>query len=413
MAGAHAETLEAAWTIAAAVDPGQDALHAEAGATRADLRAAQALRLPSADVSAAYVHVGDPPSTTIALPVFGVALPISGDGDIAVGGASLSYPVYNGGQIGNAIAGARSANAATELMEKAGGRDLKLAVARAYFDVLRSEHALAVYGDAIASLTAHVHDLRNFAAQGLLPRSDVLAAELLLADLQQQQVQAGTRTALAQASYNRRLGRPLDAAVALDEPAPAATQETGAALEPLLGQGAGREEIAALQKKAEALRSRAKIARGAALPAVLVGGGYVRVETDTRPGQGSWFAGVTLKWRLFDGGKAAAEADRYRMDARAADDRAADARTMIALDIRRAWLSVRDAQGRLVVAQAARVSADENLRVSRDRFRQGVGTSAAVLDAERERSAAVLRYFLAFYDGAYAAIDLQRSAGVL
>ena len=351
---ARGETLEAAWAIAAEVDPGQDALHAETGAARADLRAAQALRLPTVDVSAAYVHVGDPPSTTIALPVFGVALPISGDRDFAVGGASLSYPLYSGGQIGNAIAGARSASTATELMEQAGGRDLKLAVARAYFDVLRSEHALAVYGDGVASLTAHVRDVRNFAVQGLLPRSDVLAAELLLADLQQQQMQAGSRTALAQASYNRRLGRALDASVVLDEPTPAATLETGAALEPLLHQGSGREEIAALQKKAEALRSRAKVAHGAALPAVLVGGGYVRIETDTRPGQGSWFAGITLKWRLFDGGKAAAEADRYRMDARAADDRAEDARTLIALDIRRAWLSVRDAQGRPVMADASR-----------------------------------------------------------
>ena len=413
LTGAQGETLEAAWAIAAKADPGQAAMRAETAAARAQLRAAQASRLPVADLSAAYIHVGDPPSTTIDLPIFGVALPISGDRDIAVGGASVSYPIYNGGQVRNAVAGAKSASAAANLVEQAGARDLKLAVARAYFDVLRSEHALAVYGDGIASLTAHVRDVRNFAAQGLLSRTDVLAAELLLADLQQQQVQAGTHSALAQASYNRRLGRALDAPVTLDKPVPAAAMATGAALEPLLEQGTGREEIAALQKKAEALRSRAKVARGAALPAVLVGGGYVHVETDTRPGQGSWFAGVTLKWRLFDGGKAAAEADRYRMDARAADDRAADARTLIALDIRRAWLSVRDARGRLVVAQAALLLADENLRVSRDRFRQGMGTSAAVLDAQRERSAAVLRYYLAFYDGAYADIDLRRSAGEL
>lgn len=413
LANAQAETLQLAWTIAAKADPSQDALHAETGAARAELRAARALRLPAADVSAAYIHVGDPPSAAINLPIFGVALPISGDKDVAVGGASLSYPVYNGGQVRNAIAGARSGSVAARLIEQAGARDLKLAVAKAYFDVLRSEHALAVYGDGIASLTAHVRDVRNFAAQSLLPRTDVLAAELLLADLRQQQVQAETRTALAQANYNRRLGRALDAPVALDEPAPAVAMEPSALLEPLLSQGAGREEIAALAHKAQALRSRAKVAQAAALPTVLVGSGYVYIDTDTRPGQGSWFAGLTMKWRLFDGGKAAAEADRYQLDARAADGRAKDARTLIALDIRRAWLSVRDAHDRLAVAEIARVSADENLRVSRDRFRQGVGTSAAVLDAQRERSAASLRYYLALYDRAYADIDLQRSAGVL
>lgn len=410
---ARSETLEEAWAVAAKTDSGQAAIRAESGAARADLRAAEALRLPVVDLAAAYVHIGDPPATTIDLPVFGVALPISGDHDISVGGASASYAIFTSGQVSNAVAGARIGSAATALLEKAGEQDLRLSVAKAFFDVLRCERALGVFADAVRSLEAHVRDLHNFAAQGLLPRTDVLAAELLLADTQQQQVQAGTRIELARASYNRRLGRPLDTLVALDEPATESDAQSHAALAPLIATGEEREEILALQDKAEALRYRAKAARAAALPVVLIGGGYVRIDTDSRPSQGSWFAAATVKWRIFDGGKAVAEADRYRMDARAADDRAAEARSLVALDIRRAWLSVRDAHDRLIVAQAAMASADENLRVNRDRFRQGVGTSTSVLDAERDRSSARLRFYMARYDGAYADIDLQRSAGLL
>jgi outer membrane protein len=410
---ARSETLEEAWVVAAKADSGQAATRAASGAARAELRAAEALRLPTVDLTAAYVHIGDPPATTIDLPVFGVALPISGDHGIAVGGASASYAIFTSGQVNNAVAGARIGSAATALLEKAGEQDLRLAVAKAYFDVLRCERALGVFVDAVRSLEAHVRDLHNFAAQGLLPRTDVLAAELLLADTQQQQVQASTRTELARASYNRRLGRPLDTLVALDEPAPESDRQSNAVLAPLLATGEGREEILALKDKAEALRYRAKAARAAALPVVLVGGGYVRIDTDSRPSQGSWFAAATVKWRVFDGGKAVAEADRYRMDARAADDRAAEARSLVALDIRRAWLSVRDAHDRMIVAQAAIASADENLRVNRDRFRQGVGTSTSVLDAERDRSSARLRFYMARYDGAFADIDLQRSAGQL
>jgi outer membrane protein len=410
---ARSETLEQAWIVAAQADPGQAAIRAESSAARAELRAAEALRLPVIDLNAAYVHLDDPPATTVDLPVFGLALPISGDHDIAVGGAAASYAIFTSGQVSNAVAGARVGSAATALLEQAGERDLRLAVAKAYFDVLRCERALGVFADAVQSLEAHVRDLHNFAAQGLVPRTDVLAAELLLADMRQQQVQAGNRTELARASYNRRLGRSLDTLVKLDEPSTESRSQPNAMLATLLATGEEREEILALQGKAEAMRYRAKAARAAALPVVLVGGGYVRIDTDSQPSQGSWFAAATVRWRIFDGGKAVADSDRYRMDARAADDRAAEARGLVALDIRRAWLSVRDAHDRLIVAQAAMASADENLSVNRDRFRQGVGTSTSVLDAERDRSSARLRFYMARYDGAYADIDLKRSAGLL
>ena len=57
----------------------------------------------------------------------------------------------------------------------------------------------------------------------------------------------------------------------------------------------------------------------------------------------------------------------------------------------REWLAVEDASQRLDTARAARAQADENLRVARDRYRNGVGTHTEVLDAEALRAQAVAR----------------------
>jgi outer membrane protein TolC len=54
----------------------------------------------------------------------------------------------------------------------------------------------------------------------------------------------------------------------------------------------------------------------------------------------------------------------------------------IALEVTQAWLAVRQARERIAAADAAAVQAEENFRVTGDRFKDGVALSADVLDAE-------------------------------
>ena len=67
----------------------------------------------------------------------------------------------------------------------------------------------------------------------------------------------------------------------------------------------------------------------------------------------------------------------------------------------------------LLVNQKALESADENLRVSKNRFQQGAGTNTEVLDAQTLRTQAYSNYYRSLYNAVLADVQLLRAIGVL
>ena len=86
---------------------------------------------------------------------------------------------------------------------------------------------------------------------------------------------------------------------------------------------------------------------------------------------------------------------------------------MIALQVRQAWLDLDETLKRIQVTHDALAQAEENLRVTSDRYREGVGTNTEVLDAETLRTRSHSNYYNAVYDAVLARIRLQYAAGEL
>jgi outer membrane protein TolC len=129
--------------------------------------------------------------------------------------------------------------------------------------------------------------------------------------------------------------------------------------------------------------------------------------------EGTWSVLLGVQWTLFDGGLARHQAGALNAKADAAADMRRDAQTQIALQVRNAWLAVRESRSRIDAAQAALAQADENLRVARDRYQSGVGTNTEVLDADTLRVRSQSNHFGAVYDNVVAVMRLRRSVGDL
>ena len=90
-----------------------------------------------------------------------------------------------------------------------------------------------------------------------------------------------------------------------------------------------------------------------------------------------------------------------------------DTASIIMLQVRQAWLDVMETQTRITVTREATQQAEENLRVVKDRYREGVGTNTEVLDAETLRTKSYNNYYNAVYDAVMANIRLQYATGEL
>ncbi|HLN49891.1 MAG TPA: TolC family protein, partial [Steroidobacteraceae bacterium] len=203
---AQAESLTDAWAMALQSDGALAAAHSDRQAAEADQSAAQRQRWPALDLNGTYTQFDHAPNLDIATPAGQLQAPIWQHNGYAMAGADLSVPIWTSGKIsgsiGAAAAGARGANA-VELRSTA---DLKLAVAESYVAVFRARRALKVAESNVASLQAHADDVQVMYDKQAVAQSDVLAAQVALANATQQRLRAANALRLATAAYNRWVG---------------------------------------------------------------------------------------------------------------------------------------------------------------------------------------------------------------
>ncbi len=411
----RAETLDEAWQAALGADAALQAAQARERAAGSDLAAARAQRRPSVAASTSASRWRDVPAFDFGAVGVPATLPLFAGDTFTMATAQVTLPLYTGGMLGANVAAADAALDARLHATSALTEDLKLGVAEAYIGVLRAASAADVAAANRASLAAHAHDVDDMQRTGQVPRNDALAAAVSLADATQRQLAAGNDLDQAQALYNRRVARPLDAPVMLDPAvAPADTALLARPLEELVQVAlARRSELQGLAATAAAFEARSSAARSARRPQVVLQGGYTYLDNQVLDRKDFWSVGVGVRFNVFDAGASRQQSAALAAQSTAVADERTDLATAIELDVRRAWLAVGSARARVGVTQSATAQAEENLRVVNDRYRNGEGTGSDVLEAESLLAQARNNYDAAHYDVLVAQFRLLRAAGAL
>jgi outer membrane protein TolC len=412
---ARAETLDEAWGAALAADGRFAAAASRSLATEAALAAARAERLPSVTATAATSAWRDTPAFDLSAVGLAVGQPLFAGDTLNVASAQVSMPLFTGGALAANVAAAAAEHDGRRLSTDTVRQEVKLAVATAYVDVLRASSALEVARTNSASLAAHARDVEDMRSTGQVPTNDYLAAAVSLADARQRELAAQSALDIAHAVYNRRVGRPFQSPVSLGPlTAPLGGSAITAPLPELVAAArAARPELTELQSAADALAARAAAARGARLPQLAVTGGYAYLENEIFDREDYWFVALAVRVNVLDNGRSRnSSLVLERQSAAVAGDKR-DRESEIELEVHRAWATLATARARLDVAAGAVQQAEENLRVVRDRYRNGEGTNTEVLDAEALRTQSVSNLDTAGYDLRLAELTLARAVGAL
>lgn len=420
-ATAYAESLEDAWQAALSASRPLRADHYRIEAAREDVRAAEAAGRPKLDLQGSWTALDHEPRARVDLSPFrrgplaavvpgSLEVPLA-DNSLALAQAKVSLPVYTSGRLDALRDAARLAEAATAHGTDRTRLDVKLQVAETYFAVLRAQEARQVAAQYLDSLTAYRRDVGNFHSQGLVPRGDVLGADVALADARQKVIAADEAFRVASAAYNRLLGRPFDQPVRLDDRS--LPRETRRYEDLVQLAGERRPELAALSARSQALQARSRSVRAEGGPQVGVFASYQYLDHPALVKKGIAAAGIGVEWAVFDSGLTRARAASVAREAEAAQEERDDAESLIRLDVRQALSQENDAAERLKVAEAALASADEYLLIQRDRYANGLASQTEVLTAEARRAESRRNLFNARYDHALAVYRIRRATGEL
>ncbi|MBN2056489.1 TolC family protein [bacterium] len=325
----------------------------------------------------------------------------------------LSQPIFNGGREILGYKMARRAQAQAAAGTSAAVEGILYQTVKAYTDAVLAREAELVSTDALRTGERNLDMIQRLFAEGMIIKSDLLQAQVHVAELRERLASARNGYRLALVALNTMLGDPGGG----KHPAegfsggscPAVELETliGWALE-------DRSELRALeQQEAMAWLSR-RLAQAGFLPNLNARASYdYHGQGLLADGTDSYTIALSLRWNLFNGTadhkreqQAAMQLDAVRTMRRARED-------MIALEVTEAWSNLQTAEERLGTMREAVDQAAEGLRILEQRYEQGAAGIVDLLNAEMGLAGARLRRLQAEHDLLLGNAALCKSVGHL
>jgi outer membrane protein len=294
--------------------------------------------------------------------------------------------------------------------------DLVLRVKQAYFDILIAERAVEVAEKDVLSRESNLDMVRNFYEVGIVPVNDFLRAQVELADSKQKLVEVKSGVLSAKFSFNTVLSRQGNAAVEVKDVEGFAPErgEFESYREQALRDRPEVKllDIALLQSDQDTQLSRSKY-----YPEIGLEYNYIRAG-DTPDVSGSpfvvpsrWEATAYLSWTFWEWGKTHYEVKQKESVKEQLVETKRSLEESIGLEIKDAMLALEVAEQNVPATEKAVEQAEENLRVSNERYKAQVTTIIEVMDAQRLLSQARVNYYKAIYTHHLAKARLQRALG--
>ena len=328
--------------------------------------------------------------------------------------ATLTQPLWTWGALS-------SQRAAAWHDEGASRRSLDRARQQTAFDARRSFLQATTAAAAVGVAEQDLAQQRSFLElaearerAGAVPHLDVLKAELAVARAEANLSQARhadrlAREALASATMDARFrGAPLRQPAAGTSTLPAEDEAVAVARRQ-------RPDLLAIDDQASALGLGARAMAAAARPALALRASITQqndVAGDIlRKNSQLYQAGLVVSWDAFEPLRARSKAAELRANERSARESQRAASEAVALEVRSALLSAREARERVDVEAHAVTVAEEQARVARLAYREGLITAVEAQDAELALTAARFALLSARHDGALAEARLTLAMG--
>ncbi len=384
----------------------------------AGLRGARAERWPQLDLLASYALNSDVPELVIIAPgpppASQTVFPNIADNYRAR--AALNLPLYTGGRVGGVIDAARARHEAARQDLAAASADVALETESAYWSLVTARERARALRDSIASYDTHLEDAQNRVEVGLAARSDLLAVQVERDRAELARLEAENRAVVANANLVRLVGLPANTRVAPRAPAAIrpSPEETETQVSAAL---LARPEVKALRARIEAADAQARVQRATSLPQAGAFASYDYARPNSRilplvdEWNGTWSVGLSVSLNAFDGGRARAAAAQARAQADAARHELRDLEERIRLEVTSRRADLATAGAALGVAERNVLAAQESVKVETDRYREGVGASSDLLDAETRLLRAGLDRTVALTDIQVARAGLDRAVG--
>lgn len=372
-------------------------------------------QLPSFSVSASYLRLNTP----------NVNLKQSSSNDssgasslhvnqVAYGMASASVPLFSGFRYKYGLESAKFLQEASKLDAEGDRQAVIQNTISAYSNLYKAKRSVDLVSENLIREHERVIEFTNREKNGIIARNDLLKATLQESNIQLALMDAENELKITTINMNLLLGLPESTEISADSSSFDVLKDAGNAMDWEQTALTHRKDMAAIAIRQKAAGSDIKVAKADLYPSVALTGGYVALSI---PGfvtvPNAFNAGIGVSYNLASLWKTGAkieQAKTHLYQLRTNEEILLD---RVHLEINTAYYNYVLSKKKIEVYEKAVEQANENYRITKNKFDNSLVTTTELLDADVAQVQSKINYAAAKADAIVAYKKLEQTAGVI
>jgi outer membrane protein TolC len=266
-------------------------------------------------------------------------------------------------------------------------------------------------------IQAHVNDATNLLNAGLLTQNDKLKLEVQLSDAQLKQLDASNNVRLAMIGLNNVLSIPLTTEIEIVSEVKRSEADFGELNTLVNAAIEERPEVKAAKLRVKAAEYGVTAARAGWYPQISVSGNlyYSRPNQRIVPAEdkfnSTWDVGVNLSMSIWDWLTTAHQTEQAKAQLAQGIDALGIIKDGVSLEVNQYYLLVNQSKRRIELSELTVKQAEENMRVTSERFKGGTALSTDAIDAEVSLLSAKINYTNSLVDFELSKARLKKALG--
>jgi outer membrane protein TolC len=290
-------------------------------------------------------------------------------------------------------------------------------IVSAYYNIYKIKKSQEIIADNLAQVKEHETETQSMEDNGTVTHNEVLRWELQQSNVELAQLDLENNMNVANYNLDLMLGLKEDTKIEIDSASLFSSKEFKSLQDYMMQAENNRGDLAALNARSKSSENLVKIAENSYYPVVTIGADYY----DARPNQRifppadvfnvGWDAGVTLTWditNLYSNKHKIAEAKATLNQSDAQRSILSDD---IKMEVNQDYLSYIEAKKRLDVMEKAISNADENYRITDNKYKNQLALQTDLLDADNSLLQSKINLALAKADAELAYYKLLKATG--
>lgn len=374
--------------------------------------------LPRLSFNAGYTRLSDVPPFEVKLPILPAPVKIQ---DVVLNNyslkVSLQQPLFTGFRL-------LSLRSASEKNKEAFAADYNkdaneeaFNIINAYWNYFKAQKLKEYIDENLKQEDTHLTDTKNFLANDLVTKNDLLKLEVRYASLRLKQIEAENNINTSRALFNKVLGLPISDQTEIDAVEPE-IEFAQLNYDSLLSSAIqSRAELQALDFRVQAGNDNVNAAASGWYPSIFLFSDYYynrpnqRIMPTIDKFKDTWDAGITLSWDIWNWGYNSSQVEQARQNLNQLNTNKELLKENIEVEVYNNFMALNAARNKIEVAKTGLAQADENYRGIQEKYNVQYATSTDLIDAETSRLQSQTDLINSLIDYETALARLLKSAG--